>query len=68
NDPESFGSLQQGDVLECKGIKELISSGAVIIPVQAGSSTIECRLDISSRQREIILAGGLLNYTRLKSC
>ncbi|TKY92378.1 MAG: aconitate hydratase, partial [Candidatus Methanomarinus sp.] len=29
NDPESFGSLQQGDVLECKGIKELISSGAV---------------------------------------
>lgn len=67
NDPESFGSLQQGDVLECKGIKELISSGAVIIPVQAGSMTIECKLDISSRQREIILAGGLLNYTRLKS-
>jgi aconitate hydratase len=68
NDPESFGSLQQGDVLECKGIKELISNGAVIIPVQAGSVTIECKLDISSRQREIILAGGLLNYTRLKSC
>lgn len=68
NDLESFGSLQQGDVLECKGIKELISSGAVIIPVQAGSVTIECKLDISSRQREIILAGGLLNYTRLKSC
>jgi len=68
NDPESFGSLQQGDVLECKGIKELISSGAVIIPVQAGSVTIECKLDISSRQREIILAGGLLNYTKLKSC
>jgi aconitate hydratase len=68
NDLESFGSLQQGDVLECKGIKELISSSAVIIPVQAGSVTIECKLDISSRQREIILAGGLLNYTRLKSC
>lgn len=68
NDPESFGSLQQGYVLECKGIKELISNGAVIIPVQAGSVTIECKLDISSRQREIILAGGLLNYTRLKSC
>jgi aconitate hydratase len=68
NDPESFGSLQQGDVLECKGIKELISNGAVIIPVQAGSVTIECKLDISSRQREIILAGGLLNYTKFKSC
>ena len=68
NDPESFGSLQQGDVLECKGIKELISNGAVIIPVQAGSVTIECKMDISSRQREIILAGGLLNYTKFKSC
>jgi len=68
NDPESFGFLQQGDVLECKGIKELISSGAVIIPVQAGSATIEWSLDISSRQRKIILVGGLLNYTKLKSC
>jgi len=65
-DPASFDTIKQGDILECKSIRELIQKGSDLIPVNIGSAAIKCGLDISSRQREIILAGGLLNFTKSK--
>jgi aconitate hydratase len=65
-DAAGFDSIRQGEILECKGIRELIQKGSDLIPVNIGSATFNCGLDISSRQREIILAGGLLKFTKLK--
>ncbi len=60
-----YDAVQQGDTLRFSGVRELVEGGATTIPVQAGSNSLECTLDISDRQREIILAGGLLNYTKM---
>jgi len=64
-DQAGYDAVQQGDTLKFSGVRELIEGGATSIPVQAGSNSFECILDISDRQREIILAGGLLNYTKM---
>ena len=64
-DQTGYDAVQQGDALKFSNVRELIEGGATSIPVQAGSNSFECILDISNRQREIILAGGLLNYTKM---
>ncbi len=64
-DSAGYGAVEQGDVIRLGGVRELIEGGATTIPVQVGSNTFECTLDISNRQREIMLAGGLLNYTKM---
>jgi len=64
-DQAGYDAVQQGDTLKFSGVRELVEGGATSIPVQAGSNRFECILDISIRQREIILAGGLLNYTKM---
>jgi len=64
-DSAGYDAVEQGDVIRFIGVRELIKEGATTIPVQVGSNTFECILDISNRQREIILAGGLLNYTKM---
>ncbi len=64
-DSAGYGAVEQGDVIRLGGVRELIEGGATTIPVQVGSNTFECTLDISDRQREIMLAGGLLNYTKM---
>ncbi|MCL7475434.1 MAG: hypothetical protein M8352_05260, partial [ANME-2 cluster archaeon] len=60
-----YDAIEQGDVLRFSGVRELVKEGATSIPVQVGSNTFECTLDASDRQREILLAGGLLNYTKM---
>ncbi|MDW7776731.1 MAG: aconitate hydratase [Methanosarcinales archaeon] len=60
-----YDAIEQGDVLRFSGVRELVKEGATSIPVQVGSNTFECTLDVSDRQREILLAGGLLNYTKM---
>jgi aconitate hydratase len=64
-DSAGYDAVEQGDVIRFIGVRELIKEGATTIPIQVGSNTFECILDISNRQREIILAGGLLNYTKM---
>ena len=64
-DSAGYDAVEQGDTIKFSGVRALMEGGANSIPVQVGSDTFECTLDISDRQREIILAGGLLNYTKL---
>ncbi|MCL7412531.1 MAG: aconitate hydratase [ANME-2 cluster archaeon] len=64
--PAGYDAMEQGDVIRFSRVRELIESGATALPVKVGTNTIECTLDISDRQREVILAGGLLNYTKMK--
>ena len=59
-----YNAMQQGDILELDNIIELLESGSHSFPVQNQTSetTIITTLEISSREREILLAGGLLTY------
>lgn len=63
--PEDYDKISQGDELSLAGIKDAIENGktAVLLNVTTGDR-FELKYDLSRRQKDIILAGGLLNYTR----
>lgn len=63
--PEDYDKISQGDELSLKGIKNAIinNSPAILVNNTTGES-YELKYDLSKRQKDIILAGGLLNYTK----
>ena len=61
-----YDAAQQGDEIVIENVPAQIAAAAEgnAVTVSVGGSTIEMKLDITARQRDILLAGGLLNYTR----
>ena len=64
-DPADYDRIEKGDKLALDGIRETIENGgeAVLKNETKGESYKLC-YSFSGRQKDIILAGGLLNYTR----
>jgi len=63
-----YDSINSGDELEVKDITKAIeSSDKVKIVDKTSGKIVECSAMLSDRQRKIILAGGLLNYTNESS-
>ena len=60
--PEDYDGLNQGDMLELSGIDQGLESGTVYL--RAGGRQLELCCSFSPRQRAILRAGGLLNYTK----
>lgn len=62
---EDYDKISEGDELSLKGIKNAIASNspAVLVNLTANEE-YELSYDLSQRQKDIILAGGLLNYTK----
>ena len=68
-DPADYKTIAQGDALQIKGMKKTLNAGAETIEVVNTSkknAVIEMRLNLTERQREILVAGGLLNYTKAR--
>lgn len=63
-DPADYQMFAQGDQVIFKNIRELLSSGAGEIPVQIGAREIITLLEVSERQRQHLLAGGILNFVK----
>jgi aconitate hydratase len=64
-DPCDYEKIAQGDELELCGVREAISTGGeLILRNVTNGSEIPVLCDISERQKNMILAGGLLNFTR----
>lgn len=61
--PKDLASLKLGDKITIKGAKAQLLKGN-IIEARAGSKKIALRHDLSARERDVILAGGLLNHTK----
>ncbi len=64
NDPDDYDKISQGDELMLCDIKNAISEGseAQLKNVTTGESYV-VDFDLSDRARQILLAGGMLNYT-----
>ena len=62
---DDYDKITQGDELSLKGIKNAIINNepAVLVNLTTGEE-YEIKYDLSQRQKDIILAGGLLNYTK----
>ena len=65
-DAADYDAAEQGDAVCIADAPAQIAAAAEGRPVTVsiGSRSVEMKLDITPRQRDILLAGGLLNYTR----
>jgi aconitate hydratase len=64
-DPEDRSRFESGDRLALEGLHEALQNGgSMMVENQTKGITIETRLDLSHRQKQVILAGGTLNATR----
>ena len=61
-DPEVYDQLQQADNLCLTDIKTGMANGE--ITVKAGDLSFVAECNLTERQQQILLAGGLLNYTK----
>jgi len=61
---KDYDRIKVGDRLKIKGIRDLVLSGKERINISVGRRIIFARLEISSREREILTSGGLINYLK----
>ncbi len=65
--PDDYDKLAEGDFTSIDNFKEAITSlDSVVIKSESGAE-IMLNLSLTERQRKILLAGGLLNYTKENS-
>jgi aconitate hydratase len=62
--PADYDALQQDAEVEITGIRDAIASGSELLTLLVGGKPVKVRLEVSERHREILLAGGLLNWAR----
>ena len=67
-DAADYESIEQGDAISIAGIRNGIADGTSEIPVLVDGKTVMTRLDVSDRQRRILLAGGILNLAKQQGC
>lgn len=64
-DPADYESLAQGDILELTGLAQALTTGApVVVRNITKQKEFYALTNLTERQSKIILAGGLLNFTR----
>jgi aconitate hydratase len=67
-DPTDYDKIEQGDELQIDNLLEAIKSSDTVKIFKAdGSFEFIGKLELSGRDREILLSAGLLNYTRKKA-
>lgn len=64
-DEADYDKISQGDELSMPNIKEeILNDKPVVLQNLTTGESYTLKYDLSQRQKDIILAGGLLNYTR----
>ena len=62
-----YDLICEGDTIEIKGLRRAVANGdQAILSIKERDVKIPLSLNLSQRQREILLAGGTLNYTKIK--
>ena len=62
-----YGKISEGDELICENVRETVRKGGdFIVRNKTTGDYIPCTCELSDRAKEIVLSGGLLNYTKQK--
>jgi aconitate hydratase len=63
--PADYERIEQGQHIQIKSVREAVRTNSPLMAI-AGADTdaIELRVDISERERRILLAGGMINATK----
>lgn len=65
SDPSDYDSISLGDQLEVKSLRDSVKNGEdVIILNKTNGKEIVCKCELTDRNKDIILSGGLLGYTK----
>ena len=63
-----YDAINANDRIEISDIKSILAKGAdLVLKNTTSGRTVQLKYSLSSRQRDILLAGGMLNYTRAKA-
>ncbi len=65
--PEDYEALTQGSKLTFRNLKEGIATGKVLMTDESTGKEIMLTGEFTQRQQQILLCGGLLNYTKENS-
>jgi aconitate hydratase len=61
---DDYDFMKQGSLIKIDNVVGTLSDGGKSIAATVNGSQVELNLDLTERQRKILIAGGLLNYTR----
>ena len=62
-----YDKISEGDELICENVRETVRKGGdFIVRNKTTGDYIPCTCELSDRAKEIVLSGGLLNYTKQK--
>lgn len=65
---EDYEDIDMGDVLKIENTVEQVRSGKnIIVKNLTKGKSFEVRLEVSDRNREILIAGGMINYVKSKN-
>jgi aconitate hydratase len=62
--PADYDRLEQGAAVTIRDLRRSLAGGAEILTVEVDGVKVEAALDVTPRHREILLAGGLLNWAK----
>lgn len=65
-DPTEYDRLANDDILVLKNLREELAQGRIWIENRTRSRTFETRHDLSPRQVQVVLEGGLINWVKLR--
>ena len=64
SNPEDYAQIERGETVTLAGLRSRVSSSETNIPASIGRLSLNLKLDASKRERQILLAGGVLNYAK----
>ena len=64
SNPEDYEKLNQGDALLLSGIESGMAAGVFTLVDKTNGAEIPVQCSLTERQKAILMAGGLLNYTK----
>jgi aconitate hydratase len=62
--PDDFDALEQGERLRIPAVRRAVLAGRSEVTATAGNREIPLRLQLTPREREILAAGGALNWAK----
>jgi len=64
--PADYDLFEKGDVVNIGALKEFISNGASLVLInKSKGKSVTLSVDLTEREKEMILAGGLINATKM---
>jgi aconitate hydratase len=63
-DPTEYERLANDDILALKNLREGLPEGRILIENSTRGRTFETRHDLSKRQVQVVLEGGLINWVK----